>query len=83
MQAIHLYSQVGSDGILRLEVPVTATNSELDVLVIVQPRSAAQSNPLPPTEWLPGFFEKTAGQWQGEPLVRPDQGAYEDRRDLR
>lgn len=37
MQAIHLHSQVGSDGILRLEVPVTATNSDLDVLVIVQP----------------------------------------------
>ncbi len=29
--------------------------------------------------WPPGFFERTAGAWQGEPLVREPQGKYEDR----
>ena len=30
-------------------------------------------------EWPDDFFEETAGTWQGEPLVRPDQGEYEER----
>lgn len=34
------------------------------------------------TEWQPGFFEQTAGAWQGEKLVRPEQGEYEVRVEL-
>ena len=30
-------------------------------------------------EWPPGFFEEVVGGWQGEPLERPPQGAYERR----
>ncbi|HEY9721158.1 MAG TPA: DUF2281 domain-containing protein [Oscillatoriaceae cyanobacterium] len=30
--------------------------------------------------WLPGFFEKVLGNWQGTPLERAPQGDY-DRRD--
>jgi hypothetical protein len=33
---------------------------------------------FPARDWLPGFFEQTAGAWQG-PLVREDQGQYETR----
>ncbi|WP_157453399.1 hypothetical protein [Coleofasciculus chthonoplastes] len=29
--------------------------------------------------WSPGFFERTAGKWQGEPLTREEQGEYEQR----
>ena len=29
--------------------------------------------------WTPGFFERTAGLWQGEPLERGDQGEYDKR----
>ena len=32
--------------------------------------------------WPPGFFEETAGMWQGEPLVRGEQGEYETREEL-
>ena len=32
--------------------------------------------------WRPNFFEQTAGAWQGEPLVRPEQGQFEVRADL-
>ena len=37
-----------------------------------------------PTErgWPPGFFEATAGAWQGEPLQREPQGEYEQREEL-
>ncbi|MEQ9357806.1 MAG: hypothetical protein RIG63_03525 [Coleofasciculus chthonoplastes F3-SA18-01] len=27
--------------------------------------------------WSPGFFERTAGKWQGEPWTREKQGEYE------
>ncbi|MGJ3247459.1 MAG: hypothetical protein ACFE0I_15475 [Elainellaceae cyanobacterium] len=27
--------------------------------------------------WSTRFFERTAGAWQGEPLVRPPQGEYD------
>ncbi len=29
--------------------------------------------------WTPGFFERTAGAWQGEPLERGDQGECDQR----
>lgn len=29
--------------------------------------------------WSPGFFERTAGAWQGEPLERGDQGKCDQR----
>jgi|GEM_PF-902328 len=29
--------------------------------------------------WSPSFFERTAGQWEGEPLTRGEQGEYEQR----
>ena len=32
--------------------------------------------------WPPGFFEEVVGSWEGEPLVRPDQGEFEKRREL-
>jgi hypothetical protein len=32
--------------------------------------------------WPVGFFERTAGQWAGEPLERAPQGDYEVREEL-
>jgi hypothetical protein len=29
--------------------------------------------------WTPGFFERTAGSWQGEPLVRAPQEEASER----
>jgi hypothetical protein len=29
--------------------------------------------------WSAGFFERTAGAWQGEPLKRGEQGEYDQR----
>ena len=30
-------------------------------------------------QWPVGYFESCLGQWRGEPLARPEQGAFEDR----
>ena len=75
METITLHSRVGSDGLLKLQVPVKATNTELEVVLIVQP--------VVPTGqergWPPGFFEQTYGSFRDQPLVREPQGEYEVR----
>ncbi len=75
METITLHSRVGADGLLKLLVPVKLTNTDLDVVVIVQPAAPADQ----PPGWPPGFFEEVAGGWRGELLVREDQGEYEIR----
>jgi hypothetical protein len=34
------------------------------------------------SQWPKDYFEKVLGSWQGEPLVREDQGEYEERLEL-
>ncbi|NJM74820.1 MAG: hypothetical protein HC852_02440 [Acaryochloridaceae cyanobacterium RU_4_10] len=65
MHSVTLRSHVGSDGILKLEVP-GVRDVEVEVTVTVK---------LPILEsrqgWQPGFFEELVGSWEGE-LIRPD-----------
>ncbi len=83
MQSITLRSHVGADGILHLQVPVGMTDVDLEVMVIVQPTVKMDSAKTPEElGWSTGFFEKTFGAWQGEPLVREPQGEYEQRDEL-
>ena len=79
---ILIHSHVGADGILQIEVPTKFKDTDLEVTVSIQ-----TVNPVPkktPEElgWTPGFFERTAGAWEGEPLVREEQGEYEKREEL-
>jgi len=67
METITLHSRVGADGLLKLQVPVNLTNTELEVVLIVQPVVS------------PGFFEQTYGSFRDQPLVREPQGEYEVR----
>ena len=32
--------------------------------------------------WPPGYFENVIGGWKGDPLVRPQQGEYEEREEM-
>ena len=82
MQSIKIQSHVGSDGILKLEIPLGLTDADLEVLVVVQPLASTIATTPEDLGWPPGFFEKTAGAWQGEPLLREDQGEYETRDEL-
>ena len=81
MQSIKLHSHVGEDGILQLEVPVGLTNMDLEVTVTVAP---VQQKTVTPEElgWPPGFFERTAGCLQDEPLVRYPQVKLQEREPL-
>ena len=77
MQSVKLHSHIGSDGILRLNVPLDLRDTPLEVVIVIQPLTPAQNS-----GWPPDFFEKTAGAWQGEPLVRAEQSEYETREEL-
>lgn len=81
MQNIKLNSHVGSDGILHLDVPVDIKDADIEVLVTVKSINP-KSNSSEKSAWSPGFFEKTAGAWVGEPLQREAQGEYEQREEL-
>ena len=84
MKSILLRSHVDLDGILRLQIPIGLTNTDVDIALVVQPLSTAESKPVERSSgWQPGFFEEGIGSWAGEPLVRERQGKYEIREELR
>lgn len=81
MQNIRTRSHIGRDGMLKLEIPTELAEIDIDVVVIFQPVEAPEKKPSPEElGWPPGFFEKTAGQWQGDSLTREPQGEYETRK---
>lgn len=89
MQSIRLNSHIGPDGILKLEVPVGMADTDIEVMVIMQPlpkkpAAAATNGTKTPEElgWPPGFFEETYGCMHDTPLVREDQGEYEVREEF-
>lgn len=75
MQSIQLTTHIGEDGILQVQMPSEMKDTDLEVMIIFQPL-------LKKREWQPGFFEEVIGGWEGEPLVREEQGDYEDREQL-
>jgi hypothetical protein len=75
MQTVTLTARVDADGVLRLEVPVGLPDTDIEVVVVVQPRA-------PHPGWPPGFLDLVFGGWQGPPLERAPQGEYEQREPL-
>jgi hypothetical protein len=78
METITLHSRVGADGLLKLQVPVKLTNTDLEVVLIVQPVAATGES----RGWPAGFFEQTYGSFRDQPLIREPQGEYEIRAEL-
>jgi hypothetical protein len=74
MNPVVIRSTVGSDGTLRLTIPVGPDAADKDVRVTVEP---ADDPATAVEEWRRCILD-TAGKWQGE-LVRPPQGEYERR----
>jgi len=81
MPTITLNSRISPDGFLHLKVPSALTDMECKITIILQPLTPLVSKPKTPEElgWTPGFFERTSGAWEGEPLTREEQGEYEQR----
>jgi hypothetical protein len=77
MRTIQIRGKTGADGILHLSIPLGTQETEYELVLIAQPQAPPFSHP----DWPPGFFEQTAGAWQGE-LERAPQGEYEKRESL-
>jgi hypothetical protein len=65
METIKVKTHVGTDGILKLEVPVGVSNMDLEVLVVVQP---LETNAVDDPGWPIGYFEKTYGSLADDPI---------------
>jgi hypothetical protein len=77
MRTIQVHGKTGADGVLHLSIPVGTPEMEFEVVVVAQPALPEETD----SDWPPGFFEETAGAWQGE-LERAPQGEYEKREEL-
>lgn len=76
MQSLTLHTRVGQDGILKLETPIGLRNTELDVVLVLNPITGKDTK-----GWPPGFFERTFGCIPDFP-DRASQGEYETRNAL-
>jgi hypothetical protein len=76
---MHAVRQIIDDAPDTIPVPPEMRHKRIEILFL--PLDEA------PTEkdahgWPIGFFEATAGAWEGEPLTREPQGEYEQRLEL-
>lgn len=76
MEAIRLKTHVGDDGILKLELPETLHNRDLDVFVVIQP---LETEPLDEMGYPIGYFDETYGSLADDPIERGEQPPLEER----
>jgi hypothetical protein len=81
MRTIHTLQQAGPDKALHLTIPVEEANRRYQVVIVIEPEPVAGPPPPEARGWPPGFFEQTAGRWQGDFVCEPE-GEFEDREPL-
>lgn len=75
MEVLRVSEKTGSDGLLRLRIPVGEQETEYDAVVVLQPRNVAAPPCVADSRgWPPGYFEKTFGSITDESFLRPPQG---------
>ena len=67
MQTISLKAHADHNGLVKLEIPTDLADSELDVVVVLQPIAP---EPLDAMGYPIGYFEATYGSFADEPLER-------------
>ncbi|QLE45739.1 hypothetical protein FD723_36405 (plasmid) [Nostoc sp. C052] len=82
MQSIKLFSHVGSDGIMHLDIPVGITDKEVEVMVIYQQIEPSAAKKTEELGCPPGFFEQTYGSFQDDPMVIDYEGDFEIREEI-
>ena len=70
METLKLKAHVGEDGLLKLEVPTSQRNREIEVLVVMQPINGEETDSF---GWPRGFFDRTYGALADDPIERPEQ----------
>lgn len=67
-------SQIGTDGVLHLDIPMGMSEAGRQVQITIEPDAIA----LKAQQDHRDFLDATAGAWQGD-FERPEQGEYETR----
>lgn len=76
METLKLRTHVGSDGVLKLEVPTAMNNRDIDVVVVMQ---VVEETPVDALGWPVGFFDRTYGALADDPLERPAELPWDKR----
>jgi hypothetical protein len=82
METMKVKGHVGSDGILKLEVPVGGTDRDLEVVVVIESLATTDDESAAArAEWL-AFIEQTAGSLADDPIERLPQGDFDVRDEI-
>lgn len=76
---ILILSHVGLDGILQLKIPTEFKDTDLELTVTIKPVTPVSQKTPEELGWPVGFFERTAGCCEDEPLMRYPQGELQER----
>lgn len=78
MISIQTRTRVAADGTLTVQVPTDLPETDVDVMLVVQPVAGSPEA----LGWPPGFFEETYGSLKDDPIERAPQGEMEVREAL-
>jgi hypothetical protein len=74
MKTLRVTERTGKDGVLLVRIPLGKPEADFDVVVVVQPRDAVDSESVEERSvWPPGYFD-LAGSITDETFTRPPQG---------
>ncbi len=72
MISVKTKAHIGPVGTLTIEVPTPLRETDVEVMLVIQPTPEERG-------WPPGFFEATFGSLKDDPIERGPQGEYEVR----
>jgi hypothetical protein len=75
-------SRVGPDGSLRVAIPTGLAESDVEVLIVVQPVLDQRNGALATNSWPERYFETTFGCQAEDPLTREPKLQLEPREKL-
>ena len=65
MHSIAVKTHIGSDGKLKLDIPVDLRDVDVEIVVTMRPMSGGDG-------WPDGYFDRTAGALADSPIERGD-----------
>ena len=76
METIKLKAHIGSDGILKLEMPTHFKDVDTEVVVVLHPTSPQSHHEI---DWAIDYFKAIDAIEADDMIERPDQGQFEMR----
>ena len=77
MVTIPVKTRLEADGILNLRLPTGLPETDVEVVVVVQPVETGANT------WPADFFQETFGAFADNPIERGSEAAFDDREVLR